>query len=419
MESVWRPPADMDADEWLDWTQSLSGVHLERHRDAIMIEGLKAGCTLQAVGDVFGVSRERVRQIAAVAGVNMGDLRAEQRAARERRERRVARHVIGASLAHPEMTVDELAEWLDLDTAVVRRHLAHRRPVHEPQQRDGSTRVSPEELLSALAEWGAQTHQHTGDDYSEWAKARGLPGKQTVAIRLGSWNEAMALAGLGQYVGERGGTRPVISDEELWASLVEFLTADLESYSFLGYENYARSSGLGSGALVRQRLGGWSDVLLKVRDIMRYAADRDASWAWAESILDVVPGDAPRNVVTHDDALASLGRVASLFTGPVTVQAYETHRQTDDAPAPLIQRRCGSWIAALVEAGLSHRMSAKARGKLERGEMSLPLAGMGGTAPTPPAGATVPAPTPSPGGLAPAARERLATLLEGARTGTC
>lgn len=371
MPDLLTTPEDMDADEWLDWVAGLPAVSLEKHRNAVMIEGLKSGCTLQAVGDVFAVTRERVRQVAAAAGVRMSDLRAEQRAAHDRRQRRQARHVIGASLAHPEMTIGELAEWLDLDEETIRRHLGRRRTVHEPRTVERN-KASAVDLVEALVQWGSHTTQFTGDDYTQWAKARGLPGKQTVAIRVGSWNAAMELAGLGEHIGERGGLRPVISDEELWASLIAFLSTDLPGYSFAVFESFARERGLGSGALVRQRLGGWSDALVEVREVMRYAADRDGSWPWAEAILDVTLGETPRNVVTRQDAVASLARVANLMAGPVTVQAYESCRAASDVQAALIQRRCGSWITALVEAGLAHRMSAKARGKVMSGEAQLP-----------------------------------------------
>lgn len=286
---VFTIPDQMDADEWLDWVGRLSAVHLESHRDTVMIEGLKSGCTLQMVGDVFAVTRERIRQIAAAAGVRMSELRAELRAARERRERREIRHVMGASLAHPEMTIAELAQWLELDEATVRAHLGGRRTVHEPRGREAQ-RVSGGQLVEALRQWGSQTTQFTGDDYSEWAKHRGFPGKQTVAIRLGSWNAAMKSAGLTEHIEERGGLRPVISDEELWASLIWFLSTDLQSYSFAAYESFARERRLGSGALVRQRLGSWSEALVEVREVMRYAVNRNGSWLWAEAILEATPG---------------------------------------------------------------------------------------------------------------------------------
>lgn len=66
-------------------------------------------------------------------------------------------------------------------------------------------------LLRCLAEWVRETEVLTGDAYTLWATKRGLPGKQTIAIRFGSWNEALVLAGIGVQE-DRGGLRPRFSD---------------------------------------------------------------------------------------------------------------------------------------------------------------------------------------------------------------
>lgn len=84
--------------------------------------------------------------------------------------------------------------------------------------------------------------------------------------------------------------------------------------------------------------------------------------------MNVIPGEAERNVVSADDALESLIRVARGLEGPVTVQAYEANEGDGDVPAIIIQRRWGSWVNALAKAGLQERMSAKARHKWLSGD---------------------------------------------------
>lgn len=371
-QAVLGVPEDMDADEWADWFDTVAPEVRTARRDELMVSGLQAGLTLQAVGDRYGVSRERVRQIAAAQGVSIKELRRLQREQQERHDRRVTRHIYGTSLTYPELDIDELAEWWDVDEQTVRKALGHRLTVHETRPYEGETgRTSEENLLAALTEWGSQSSSLTGDDYTAWAAGRGLPGKQTIAIRFGSWNTALVLAGWGDHVQDRGGLRPTISDETLWSSVLDFIRADLPSYSFAAYDAYAREHGLGSGALLRQRLGSWSEVHQRIRLLLRYAADRDGSWEWAEAVLEISPRDQPRDGITEADALDSLRRVASRIVGPVTVQAYEAEREPGDAGAAMIQARCGSWIKALLSAGLDDRLSAKARGKLSRGEVQL------------------------------------------------
>ena len=365
-------PEEMDADEWSDWFEAQPAETVARHREDVMISGLRAGLTLQEVGDRFGVTRARIGQVVTKRGLSTRELRKEQKAQRERRERRLARRIYGTSLTYPELDLTELADWWETDEATVRKALGHRVLVHEVRGKETDLgRTSEEDLLAALAEWGAQTDRLVGDDYNRWAAERGIPGKQTVANRFGSWNTALALAGLGDQTYDRGGLRPTISDEALWASVLEFFRADLPNYSFQGYEDFARQHGLGSGALLRQRLGTWTGVRERVRELLRYSAEPDGSWEWGEMVLAVSPRDQPRASATRESAIAALQRVAGVITGPVTVQAYENARNPDEPQANLVQKRCGSWIHALHLAGLDHRMSAKARGKLARGEVVL------------------------------------------------
>ena len=357
----------LDKDEWQDWFDSLSEVERKERRTEIIVQGLQAGHTLQAMGDLHGVSRERIRQIVTKAGIDIKDLRRQQREQAGRRQLRIERDVKEISLAHPELTLREISDWLDLDQTMVGRMLGNRLVIHEPgsgARSGGDSRTSDEELLAALVSWAAQSSTLTGDDYSDWAKERGIPGKQTIAMRFGSWNDAMIRAGLINEVVDRGGLRPRISDEELWASVLEFTRQDRPSYSFQAYEEFARERDLGSGATLRNRLGTWTEVRMQIKKLLRYAADRDGSWDWGERVLEVIPGEAERNFVTKKQAGEALAKVAKTLSGPVTVMAYESARSPKDPNAVIIQSRFGSWVDALVETGLQDRMSAKARHRL-------------------------------------------------------
>jgi len=46
-------------------------------------------------------------------------------------------------------------------------------------------------------------------------------------------------------------------------------------------------------------------------------------------------------------------------------------RDADDPHASIAQKRLGSWINAVAEAGLTDRLSGKARGKWQRGEYDV------------------------------------------------
>ncbi len=355
---------DIDGDEWLDWFQRLpERVTHGAFRDQLMINGLEAGLTLQAVGDLYGLSGERVRQIAQKAGVTTGEIKRRKREQAERRSAKIARHIFAVSLAHPELTIEELAEWADTDESAVRTALRHRVAVHEVRYNDWSSGVSDEELLEGLRQWAEETESHTGDSFTEWAARHGLPTKQIPTKRFGGWNNALRAAGLEHLVQERGGLRPQISDAMLWAGLLQFFRDDVEDYSAAGYDAYARTHGIGSLATLRQRLGSWADMKAKVRQLMRYAAAPEYEWGWAEEVLREAP-DGPRNIMDEERVLADLRAVAARTDGPLSVQRYEAARSADEVNAGLIQKRCGSWVDALLEVGLDDRMTVKARRKL-------------------------------------------------------
>ena len=364
---AWDPSTAMDKDEWQDWSDSLSEQERRERRSEIIVKGLRAGYTLQAMGVEYGVSGERIRQLVTKVGIDIKDLRRQQQEQEQRRRFRLERDVIEFSLEHPELTLQEISDLLELEQAAVAKLLGNRLVIHEPESQAksaGDSRTADEELLKALKLWAEQATTLTGDDYSSWAKEQGIPGKQTIATRFGSWNDAMFLAGLAGEIVDRGGLRPRISDEELWASVLEFTRQDRPTYSFQAYEEFARERELGSGATLRNRLGTWTEVRKEIQKLLRYAVDRDGSWEWGERVLDVIPGEAERNFVTKKQAGEALARVSVTFSGPVTVMAYEKARSLKDPNAVIIQSRYGSWVDALLENGLQDRMSAKARHRL-------------------------------------------------------
>lgn len=362
----------MDAEEWLDWFKELDDAYKQEQRDKLLISGLVAGLTLQALGDLYNLSRERVRQITGQAGVNARDLKIKRAEQAARRERHLARRVYGMSLSFPELDVDEIAEAFECDVALVLRGLGNRKGLHQKLGPAGDPhRTSEADLLEALRQWANQTTRTTGDDFTAWATAHGIPGKQTVSIRFGSWNNALERAGLSHLVATRGGPRPHLDDATLWATLYEFFTSDAEYFTAQGYEAWVQGKDRASLATLRNRLGTWNEMWRRTRELLRYAANRDGTWEWAEDVLAIIPAECERKIVSPEQCLQALQEVAARVTGAVTVQKYEAVRSNGQPAAIVVQNKWGSWIRALHMAGLDDRMSGKARGRVARGEVVL------------------------------------------------
>ncbi|MDO5728542.1 MAG: hypothetical protein Q4P71_02820 [Actinomycetaceae bacterium] len=363
LDEVYPIPLNMDGDEWDDWFLRAPIEVSVQYRDPMIVLGMAAGRTLDYLGGIVGVTRERVRQIGRKYGVSTSELRKRRKLQQERRLKAKAALVRKISLNHPELEIEEIAEWVEMDERFVLQSLGPRRAVHVVERRvlTNVDRISDEELTQAIRQWYAQSSKRTSQDYDEWSRDAGVPGRQTVMIRYGTWNVALRACGLIEELDERGGVRPQLSDELCWASIFQFFREDLDSYAFHMYDKYARKHDLPSGPTVRNRFGSWTEIKEKIRQLFRYAADRDGTWAEGEQILSVVPEDYPRQVNTKESAVESLIRVAGRTTGPLTMAHYDDARSDEDCAPVIVSRFFGSWPQALAEAGLGDRMSTKAR----------------------------------------------------------
>lgn len=83
----------LDPNEWRSCFEALPAEERSRRRSDLVLSGLGTGLTLQELGDLFGVSRERIRQIAKERGVSTKKLREEQRERAVHRLQALARHI--------------------------------------------------------------------------------------------------------------------------------------------------------------------------------------------------------------------------------------------------------------------------------------------------------------------------------------
>lgn len=332
-------------------------------RNQRIADSARAGRSLRELGHEYGLSYERVRKITISAGINPSQIREERIAAQRLAREQTAHQIREISLVHPEMTLDEVAKEAGTDTRTVRAALGPRRYVHETPLSRGGQGISDEELLAALRRWGAQTTSRAGRDFTAWAAPLGIPGNQTVAKRFTSWNRALYIAGLTPNT-NTGGLRPVISEDELWASVLQFLQADLPKYSLESYSQYATTHHLPSCATILSRLGRWRDIRQRARGLMRYAAAPSGQWEWADRVLAVTPGQTQRNLIGRNDAVQALQSAASRVEGTLTIRAYEAARNPGDPEKTTIMGLFGSWVEALQAAGLGDRASRHAIAKL-------------------------------------------------------
>ncbi|MGI8675511.1 MAG: homing endonuclease associated repeat-containing protein [Nocardioidaceae bacterium] len=167
-----------------------------RQRAEVMAERWRSGDTLAAIGDDFGLSRQRVQQILHHHGLATAEDAAQaRRKARDRVDDR-----------------ERMRTWLTKNPGASRSQLAA--AVHLPSARVGAlleddmrrllvtnhtqaSRWSDDEVLDGLRRAAAESGQPlTGEAYRRWMAEHGGPTSGRIGQRWGTWRKACLAAGL-------------------------------------------------------------------------------------------------------------------------------------------------------------------------------------------------------------------------------
>ena len=244
-------------------------------RDAAILVARAEGATLAEIGERFGLSGERVRQVLAAAGKLDSQGARETRTAR-RRAAAAARweEVVDAwrSGAEASAVASDLGLARGDVDAVLRDHVqqsdrvARRRAKAVGRLGAARRRHTEAELTAAVRLAVERTGAlPTGKRYSEIAAGDGLPSMSTLENRFGSWSGALRAAG---FTPARTG-RPSYSSRWTEAACLEVarrVAAERGGLpSVREYEALARGrTDLPSAATLKKRFGSWSALALRL-----------------------------------------------------------------------------------------------------------------------------------------------------------
>lgn len=226
-----------------------------------------AGSTLEEVGQKYGLTRERIRQLLKKHGFNLDELKVSSRSARKRQKTEELETFIsdrlkgGAdfqSIAHDAgvslSTVERLGR-VDHDLVVMarvnRKRLA---PLYSEAEILECLRVANRLLggvMTSVEYEGVAVAQKL-DDGRDW------PGRQTAMGRFGSWRKALVAAGLPANPSSAIAGQRQYEAEHCIDAILEVERSLGHAPSAREYDLYARSNGgLPSLSTVRHRHGQW------------------------------------------------------------------------------------------------------------------------------------------------------------------
>lgn len=257
-------------------------------RTAAMYDLRAEGRSLQEIGDAFGLSRERVRQLLApfpAAGAANRRARLDEVAARgERAAAEVSAHAGAIDAVFAQVHNDTIVadRFPALDRAALVDYLQVRFPNAARRGAPAVKQWSDDEILASIVAAADEDRVVTGNAYESWrteVRAQGgdAPSRPTILNRFGTWNAAVEAASCTPGRRRRSEYRRRWTDEAIEAVVQEFVYDQLLAGGSLRWARFAEwlqqrpVDQRPSEALVRQRTGDW--VLL----VRRLAVDLGAS----------------------------------------------------------------------------------------------------------------------------------------------
>jgi methylphosphotriester-DNA--protein-cysteine methyltransferase len=221
------------------------------------------GASLQQIGDAFGLTRERARQIVKASdGPTAEEVLEIQRRSRDAESIALARRIRQVAARHPGLTSRQLAEQMRVSSTLVRRALgtdASRLLVHPVSPRQA---IPAEKMLEDLRRAAALVDGPLTAAGYERARRR-FDGTSTawVGRAFGGWTQACQAAGVTPGKRRRDSYRRRWSREDVVALARAYLSQEDSPGSYVGFVAFLKATpGAPSGPTARQLVGPWNDL---------------------------------------------------------------------------------------------------------------------------------------------------------------
>ena len=285
-------------------------------RDRQIYEMRRKGALLDELGQAFGLTRERVRQIvSSMGGVDPAVVRAARGAEREERDKRVRDLLFSVVATGLARSISEVAIMSDVDEGSVRRIGGKELSAYLGVTKRGSVRWTQNDVIAALSTAATYEWPLSRNAYQELIDEGEIRGPSAARIdQLYGWAAACELAGVESSRRRRRDYQSSWTDDDLWHFARTYIEHSGPAASFHGYDTWRaeHSQGAPSSGVLRGRLGRWNEIR---RTIL---IEREAMSSEALTGKEALLIDAQLEARMDDDSRARIWKsvISILERGP-------------------------------------------------------------------------------------------------------
>lgn len=245
---------------------------IDPSRNERIVAMYAAGSTLNAIGEYFNLTRERVRQILEKSGIDRRNMTEHADILRVK-TMSVYGPMVDAAFDEAR-SISKVAEMFKdkIPARWVRQHLEPRR--NESLRTNNTPQVwTNDQIISILREASAGKGTLSIGDYRKWRSSfdsdqKRPPTHSIISWRFGSWRNAVTIAGLADNAAKREYKRRWNREDAMnaVALYVDYANELGERPTFTGYDTWSRERDEHpSAAYVRHLTGmSWSQILRSV-----------------------------------------------------------------------------------------------------------------------------------------------------------
>ena len=235
------------------------------NRNREMVDLRTSGKSLGEIGEKFGVTRERVRQILLKSDApSFQEVKALRESIKADKLEEIRSLALERASKLPHKTVEEIAQELNVSPIELKRVLTPQESnLFARQLRTGSQKWSDQQIVDVLREAATLEFPLTVKAYSNLLEDGFLKGPSAARIsqRFRSWQNACDLAEVEAGTRSRPRDQSRWTDNDLYAAVILYLRLPQSTGAARDYDSWASDQDdVPSMGTLRNRLGEWNQI---------------------------------------------------------------------------------------------------------------------------------------------------------------